>query len=170
LRRQGRRVDARVQLRAANELLTAIGANAFAERAQRELLATGERARRRTDDTRNQLTPQESRIASLAVDGLSNPEIGGRLFVSPRTVEYHLHKVFTKLDIRSRAELHLVLGPGWTTTQAATRRGRLDESGGDVRWASSVRDQARLRVPNGQGDAGDLQCPGPKDKALARPK
>lgn len=108
LRREGRRVDARVHLRAAHELLTRIGACAFAERAQRELLATGERSRRRTDDTRNQLTPQEARIARLALDGLTNPEIGTRLFVSPRTVEYHLHKVFTKLGITSRAELHLV--------------------------------------------------------------
>lgn len=148
LRRQGRRVDARIQLSAAHDLLTAIGANAFAERAQRELLATGERARRRTDDTRNQLTPQEARIAGLAVDGLTNPEIAQRLFVSPRTVEYHLHKVFAKLGIRSRAELHLMPSSGCTTTPEATRRGRPHESGGAVIWASSVRDQARTRVPN----------------------
>lgn len=148
LRRQGRRVDARVQLGAAYDLLSAIGANAFADRAKRELLATGERARRRTDDTRNQLTPQEARIASLAIDGLTNPEIATRLFVSPRTVEYHLHKVFIKLGIRSRAELHLMPRPGCTTTPAATRQGKQDESGGGVIWASSVRDQARTRVPN----------------------
>jgi DNA-binding CsgD family transcriptional regulator len=109
LRRQGRRVDARGPLRAAYELFAAMGAEAFAERARRELLVTSERARSRTPDTRNQLTAQELQIALLARDGLSNPEIGGRLFISPRTVEYHLHKVFGKLEISSRTELHLVL-------------------------------------------------------------
>jgi DNA-binding CsgD family transcriptional regulator len=109
LRREGRRLDARAQLRAAHEQLAAMGAEAFAERARRELLATGEKARTRTPDTRGRLTPQEMQIALLARDGLSNPEIGARLFVSPRTVEYHLHKVFAKLGIASRTELHLVL-------------------------------------------------------------
>jgi DNA-binding CsgD family transcriptional regulator len=109
LRRQDRRLDARVPLAAARELFAAIGARAFADRAHRELLATGERARKRTVDTERQLTPQEIRIAYLARDGLTNPEIGGRLIVSPRTVEYHLHKVFGKLGITSRTELHLVL-------------------------------------------------------------
>ena len=78
---------------------------AFAERARGELLATGERVRRRTVETRDELTPQERQIARLARDGLSNPEIGARLFLSPRTVEWHLRKVFTKLGIRSRQEL-----------------------------------------------------------------
>jgi DNA-binding NarL/FixJ family response regulator len=82
---------------------------AFAERAARELLATGEKVRKRTDDTRGQLTAQEGQIAVLARDGLSNPEIGAQLFISPRTVEYHLHKVFAKLAISSRSELSLVL-------------------------------------------------------------
>jgi DNA-binding CsgD family transcriptional regulator len=109
LRRQGRRLEARGPLRAAHELFVAMGAEAFAERAHRELLVTGERARSRTDDKRDQLTAQEFQIALLARDGLSNPEIGARLFISPRTVEYHLHKVYSKLRISNRTELHLVL-------------------------------------------------------------
>jgi DNA-binding CsgD family transcriptional regulator len=106
LRREGRRVDAREQLRAANEALTSMGAAGFADRAQRELLATGEKVRKRRDDTRNDLTPQELQIARLARDGRSNPEIGAELFLSPRTVEWHLGKVFTKLGISSRMGLH----------------------------------------------------------------
>jgi DNA-binding CsgD family transcriptional regulator/tetratricopeptide (TPR) repeat protein len=109
LRRQGRRVDAREQLRTAHHLLDAIGMEAFAERARRELLATGERVRKRTVETSGELTAQEALIARLARDGLSNPEIGARLFLSARTVKYHLGKVFTKLDIGSRAQLHRVL-------------------------------------------------------------
>ena len=109
LRRQGRRIDARAQLRAARESFVAMGADAFAERAHREHLATGEKVRRRLVGTCGQLTPQEARIAFLARDGLTNPKIGERLFVSPRTVEYHLHKVFEKLGITSRRELHGVL-------------------------------------------------------------
>ena len=85
------------------------GRAAFAERAARELLATGETARARTSETRGDLTAQEGQIARLARDGHSNPEIGARLFISPRTVEYHLHKVFTKLAISSRVELPRVL-------------------------------------------------------------
>ena len=83
--------------------------DAFAERASRELLATGETVRKRTVDTGDQLTAQEAQIARLARDGLSNPEIGARLFLSPRTVEYHLRKIFAKLGIRSRTQLHRVL-------------------------------------------------------------
>jgi DNA-binding CsgD family transcriptional regulator len=105
LRRENRRVDAREQLRAAHETFRGIGAEAFAERARRELLATGETARKRTDDTRAFLTPQEGQIARLAREGLSNPEIGAQLFISPRTVQYHLRKVFLKLDITSRNQL-----------------------------------------------------------------
>ena len=109
LRRQKRRIDAREQLRTAYELFSAMGAEAFAERAARELVATGEKTRKRTADTRDQLTAQEGQIAELAREGHSNPEIGAQLFISPRTVEYHLHKVFTKLEISSRNELHRVL-------------------------------------------------------------
>ncbi len=105
LRAEGRRGDARAQLHAAHDQLTAIGMEAFAERARRELLATGERIRRTTVETREELTAQEHQIARLAGDGLSNPEIAAGLFLSPRTVEWHLGKVFTKLGIRSRREL-----------------------------------------------------------------
>ena len=105
LRRENRRVDAREHLRAAHEVFRETGAEAFAERARRELVATGETARSRTDETRGALTPQESQIARLARDGLSNPEIGAQLFISPRTVQYHLHKVFLKLEISSRNQL-----------------------------------------------------------------
>ena len=105
LRRGGRRLDARVQLRVAYDQLKSIGMDAFAERARRELLATGENARKRTVQTRDDLTAQERQIAQLARDGLSNPEIGARLFLSSRTVEWHLRKVFGKLGIHSRYEL-----------------------------------------------------------------
>ena len=86
-------------------MFSGIGAEGFAERARHELLATGETARRRTDDARGVLTPQEAHIARLARDGLSNPEIGAQLFISPRTVQYHLRKVFLKLEITSRNQL-----------------------------------------------------------------
>jgi DNA-binding CsgD family transcriptional regulator len=109
LRRENRRVDAREQLRTAHEMFTAFGMEAFAERARRELLATGETARKRTVETRDQLTAQEEQIARLARDGLSNPKIASQLFISPRTVEYHLSKVFSKLDISSRTQLDRVL-------------------------------------------------------------
>jgi len=109
LRRAGRRADARAQLRNAHDMLAAIGMQAFAERARRELLATGETVRRRTADAHDQLTPQETQVARLARAGMSNPEIAAQLFLSPRTVEYHLAKVFTKLDITSRRQLRQVL-------------------------------------------------------------
>jgi ATP/maltotriose-dependent transcriptional regulator MalT len=115
LRRQGRRMDAREQLRTAHQMLDAMGMAAFAERARRELAATGETARPRTAPAGRTagagepLTAQEAQVARLARDGLSNPEIGARLFISPRTVKYHLHKVFTKLGISSRGQLYRVL-------------------------------------------------------------
>ncbi len=105
LRRENRRVDAREQLRRAHEMLVAIGMDAFAERARQELQATGEKVRKRTVETREDLTAQERQIARLPGDGLSKPEIAARLFLSSRTVEWHLRNVFTKLGIRSRREL-----------------------------------------------------------------
>jgi DNA-binding CsgD family transcriptional regulator len=105
LRRENRRVDAREQLRAAHDAFSDAGAEGFAERARHELEATGETARKRTEDARAVLTPQEAHIARLAKEGLSNPEIGAQLFISPRTVQYHLRKVFQKLDISSRNQL-----------------------------------------------------------------
>jgi DNA-binding CsgD family transcriptional regulator len=109
LRRHRRRIDARDQLRAARDMFTSMGAEAFAARAARELLATGETARKRSAETRDELTAQETQIAQFARDGLSNIEIGARLFISPRTVEYHLRKVFTKLGITTRGHLDRVL-------------------------------------------------------------
>jgi DNA-binding CsgD family transcriptional regulator len=105
LRRENRRVDAREQLRIAYEMLGRIGAEAFAERARRELLATGETVRKRTVESRDVLTAQEALVARLAAQGRTNPEIAAQLFISSRTAEYHLHKVFTKLGISSRRSL-----------------------------------------------------------------
>jgi DNA-binding CsgD family transcriptional regulator len=109
LRRQGRRIDARDQLRAAHDMFIAMGAEAFADRAGHELVTTGEKPRRGTLTTTGQLTAREAQVAHLASDGLSNPEIGARLFLSPRTVEYHLGNVFAKLGIASRHELNRAL-------------------------------------------------------------
>ena len=109
LHREKRRADARDQLRAAHALFISIGMESFAERARKELLAVGENVVTRTAQTRTELTAHERQIARLAREGLSNPEIGARLFLSPRTVEWHLHKVFTKLGIRSRSELSSAL-------------------------------------------------------------
>jgi DNA-binding CsgD family transcriptional regulator len=110
LRRARRRIDARAQLRMAHDMLESMGMEAFAERARRELQATGETARRRSVATGDeQLTAQEAQIARMARDGLSNPEIGVRMFTSPRTVQYHLRKVFSKLGIESRSQLDRIL-------------------------------------------------------------
>jgi DNA-binding CsgD family transcriptional regulator len=109
LRRANRRVDAREQLRASHDMLVTIGAEAFAARAARELAATGEKVSKRTLETRDELTPQEAQIARLARDRLSNRDIAARLFISDRTVQYHLRKVFTKLGITSRTQLEQVL-------------------------------------------------------------
>lgn len=110
LRRQRRRVDARIELRRAHDLFEEMGMAAFADRARRELAATGERAQRRSEpEAARQLTAQEAQIARMARDGLSNQEIGSRLFISARTVKYHLAKVFSKLGIKSRSQLQVVL-------------------------------------------------------------
>jgi DNA-binding CsgD family transcriptional regulator len=124
LRRSNRRIDAREQLRAAYQMLDAMGAEAFAERARRELQATGQTVRKRARQAAsppagNALTTQEAQVARLAREGLSNPEISTRLFISPRTVQYHLRKVFTKLGISSRGQLHRVL-PGNPDTVTST--------------------------------------------------
>ncbi len=115
LRREGRRMDARERLRLAHDAFATLGMEAFAERARRELLATGERVRKRTVETRDALTPQEAQIARLARDGLANTEISAQLFLSPRTVEWHLRKVFAKLGIASRRDLREALAPGSRT-------------------------------------------------------
>ena len=118
LRRENRRLDARHQLHAAYQLLDAIGAEAFAERARRELLATGEKVRKREVDTHSQLTPQEEHIIRLARDGRTNPEIAAELFISTRTVEWHLRKVFAKLGITSRRDLNNPVPPRGQHTPA----------------------------------------------------
>jgi len=110
LRREGRRLDAREQLSTAYDMLAAIGMEAFAERARRELIATGKKVHKHSPETRDQLTPQEEQIARLARDGRTNLEISAQLFLSARTVEWHLGKIFTKLGISSRRELDAALG------------------------------------------------------------
>ena len=112
LRRERRRRDAREQLRTAFEMFSAMGIEAFAERAERELRATGERVRKRTLEARDELTAQEAQVARLTRDGLSNAEIGARLFISQHTVAYHLRKIFNKLGITSRGELGRMLPDG----------------------------------------------------------
>jgi DNA-binding CsgD family transcriptional regulator len=109
LRRQKRRRHARQHLEAARDTFESMGANGFADRARVEFLATGARARKRVDETRHDLTPQESQIARLAAGGETNSEIAARLFLSASTVDYHLRKVYRKLDIRSRHELGSIM-------------------------------------------------------------
>jgi DNA-binding CsgD family transcriptional regulator len=121
LRRERRRVDARKHLRIAHDMYVEIGMKGFAERARRERLATGETVRKRSPETRDNLTAQEAQIARLVIDGCTNPEVGAQLFISPRTVEWHLRSVYAKLGIKSRKELSAAsLRPG--TPLAATAR------------------------------------------------
>ena len=122
LRRERRRVDAREQLRIAHTMYAEMGMNAFAERARRERMATGETVRKRGAETRDSLTAQEAQIARLAAEGCTNPEIGAQLFISPRTVEWHLRKVFTKLGISSRRELRRGSGSSRARARAGERR------------------------------------------------
>ena len=119
LRRENRRVDAREQLRIAHEMLGRMGADGFAERARGELLATGETVRKRTVETSEVLTAQEAMVARLAAEGRTNPEIGTQLFISPRTAEYHLHKVYTKLGVTSRRKLRDALRASARATWSA---------------------------------------------------
>jgi DNA-binding CsgD family transcriptional regulator len=119
LRRENRRLDARHQLHAAHHLLAEIGADAFTERARRELLATGEKVRKREVGTYSQLTSQEEHIVRLARDGRTNPEIAAELFISTRTVEWHLRKVFAKLGVTSRRDLHSAVRPPGQHTPSA---------------------------------------------------
>lgn len=123
LRRENRRIDARDQLHIAYEMLGTMGLDAFADRAWRELVATGETVRKRKADASHDLTAQEAQIALLASDGLSNPEISIQLFISARTVEWHLRKVFTKLGITSRRQLRHAL-------PSAARRQRFSPASG----------------------------------------
>jgi DNA-binding CsgD family transcriptional regulator len=141
LRRENRRHDARVQLTLAHDLFTSMGMEAFAERSRSELLATGERARRRIAQTRDELTPQERQIAELARDGLSNADIAGRLFLSRRTIEWHLRHVFSKLGIGSRRQLDGAL-------QASDGEGDTSEqTRGDPGARGERRDQAPALPP-----------------------
>ena len=144
LRRENRRVDARRHLHAAHDLFVAMGADGFAERARRELLATGEKVRKRRDDSRDELTAQEEHIARLARDGRTNPEIGAELFISARTVEWHLRKVFTKLGIS------LAQGPrGRPAGTASARQPGVTDQGADpgFRRAPPGRARARPSIP-----------------------
>jgi DNA-binding CsgD family transcriptional regulator len=147
LRRAGRRTEARQQLRTAYDLFHRFGAEAFADRALRELEATGETLGRRSVSTRNDLTPQETQIARLAASGLTNPEIGARLFLSPHTVDWHLRKVFTKLGVTSRRQLSDLLPPG-------------DSGGGRPRPAQVA---GRVRTATVGPVAGGSGLPGSED-------
>jgi len=138
LRRENRRVDAREQLRAAYEMFSRMGAAAFAERARRELSATGETVRKRTVETVDELTAQEAQVARLAAQGRTNPEIGALLFISPRTVEYHLRKVYPKLGISSRRELRRAL-PGAEAVRCARLARQTAATGADAVLTAAAR-------------------------------
>ena len=150
LRREHRRVDAREQLRVAYTMLSDMGMEAFAERARRELLATGETVRKRTVETLDELTPQEVQVARLAADGQTNPEIGAQLFLSPRTVEWHLTKAFGKLGISSRKELRSALSdvgqPSSASGSHSGRRVKSTATGATRAESRSVRAQRIARA------------------------
>jgi DNA-binding CsgD family transcriptional regulator len=176
LRRQNRRIDARDPLRLAYQMLAEMGFEGFAERARRELLATGETVRKRTIDTASELTAQETQIARLADDGHTNTEIGGRLFISGRTVEWHLHKVFAKLGISCRKELREALPeleqlalPAWSalarrawqrSAQAVAAR-----DGGPTEAQPGPFGPVRLRPTGGQ----ECRPPGPGQSGRRSP-
>jgi DNA-binding CsgD family transcriptional regulator len=131
LRREGRRVDARAELNVAHELFTSMGMHAFAERAGNEFLATGRKLRQRIVDTRDDLTPQERQVAQLAREGLSNSEIAARLFLSPRTIEWHLRHVYSKLRNPDPAPAgKRPAGPGHRSPRHMSSR--LDDDGAPV--------------------------------------
>jgi ATP/maltotriose-dependent transcriptional regulator MalT len=144
LRRERRRLEAREHLRTAQDMFESMGAEAFGARAERELLATGEHARKRTVETTFELTPQELQIAGLAQAGLSNQVIAARLFISPRTVEYHLHKIFTKLGIASRTQLDQAPTVDLTGTPVRT----------PVRSRGAAPDPGRQSAPTGPAGVG----------------
>jgi DNA-binding CsgD family transcriptional regulator len=144
LRRERRPMDARDQLRTAHQMFEEMGVEAFAERARRELLATGGTARTRVIETRDELTPQEAQIARMASDGLSNPEIGAELFISARTVKYHLRKVFTKLGITSRHELREALSTQVHTGAQSQDHRRADRRAVLERTAAPASDSAAI--------------------------
>ena len=179
LRRENRRTDAREQLRTAHLVFAAMRADGFAERAARELRATGERLRASTTDTPAQLTARENQIARLAGGGLSNPEIAAELFMSPRTVEYHLHKVFSKLAISSRNQLHGVLanhrneGPRrqrvWQGSRLGTPRMRTRASPADRCECARPQSQPTdTSIADGSLAMGHRNGSGPNGPATAR--
>jgi DNA-binding CsgD family transcriptional regulator len=155
LRRERRRLDAREQLRTAFEMFNAMGIQAFAGRAERELLATGERVRKRSVETREELTAQESQVARLARAGLSNAEIGERLFISKHTVAYHLRKVFNKLDITSRSQLKRALPDSASAGYSSL-------------WKESVTPEM-LVVDAEQGSRDGSRPASPSSRTVARP-
>ena len=149
-------MDAREQLRAAHEMFSDFGADAFAERARRELLATGETVRRRTTETRDVLTPQEAQIAHLAGEGHTNPEIGAQLFISPRTVEYHLRKVFDE------ARHQLAQGaPRGTAPRRARGRSLTARGAGQTQTPTCTAAASRMRRAVAAGCATETACDGP---------